>query len=86
MNPKKILFLFLITALFASVSRELALAEEEAPPSEDTAAVLKSRQDFNKLRLSSRNIYKVTMRSGVVYKLQTAIGYVSTIDLPEKAL
>jgi len=39
MNPKKILFLFLITALFACVSRELALAEDEAPPSEDTAAV-----------------------------------------------
>ncbi len=26
------------------------------------------------------------MRSGVVFKLQTALGYVSTIDLPEKAL
>ena len=86
MNTKKILFLFLAMALFACVSRALVMAEDEAPPHEDAAAVLKDRQDFNKLRLSSRNIYKVTMRSGVVYKLQTAIGYVSTIDLPEKAL
>ena len=86
MNTKKILFLFLTAALFTSVSQALLLAEDEAPPHEDAAAVLKDRQDFNKLRLSSRNIYKVTMRSGVVYKLQTAIGYVSTIDLPEKAL
>ena len=51
--------------------------------SEDT---LKERQSFNKLRRSTRNIYKVTMRSGVVFKLQTALGYASTIDLPEKAL
>jgi len=51
--------------------------------SEDT---LKERQRFNKLKRSTRNIYKVTMRSGVVFKLQTALGYASTIDLPEKAL
>lgn len=47
---------------------------------------LKERQQFNKLRRSTRNIYKVTMRSSVAYRLQTALGYVSTIDLPEPAL
>ena len=52
----------------------------------EQAQVLKSRQKENKLKYSSQNIYKVTMRSGVVYRLQTALGYVSTIDLPQKAL
>lgn len=47
---------------------------------------LKIRQAFNKLRRSTRNIYKVTMRSSVAFHLQTALGYVSTIDLPEPAL
>lgn len=58
----------------------------EEPLKESEGQVLKERQHFNKLKRSTRNIYKVTMRSGVVFKLQTAIGYVSTIDLPEKAL
>ncbi len=52
----------------------------------EQAQVLKTRQKENKLKYSSQNIYKVTMRSGVVYRLQTALGYVSTIDLPQKAL
>jgi hypothetical protein len=56
--------------------------ETQATPQE----ALKERQQFNKLRRSTRNIYKVTMRSTLVYRLQTALGYVSTIDLPEKAL
>jgi len=47
---------------------------------------LKIRQTFNKLKRSTRNIYKVTMRSSVAFRLQTALGYVSTIDLPEPAL
>jgi len=47
---------------------------------------LKTRRDFNKLKRSTRNIYKVTMRSTVAFRLQTALGYISTIDLPEKAL
>ncbi len=67
------------------------LAEDvkpEAPekPLETADANLKERQTFNKLRRSTKNIYKVTMRSGVAYRLQTALGYVSTIDLPEPAL
>lgn len=48
--------------------------------------VLKERAEFNKLRRSTRNISKVTMRSKVVYRLQTALGIVTTIDLPEPAL
>jgi hypothetical protein len=55
-------------------------------PAEATASNAKERQTFNKLRRSTNNIYKVTMRSTVAYRLQTALGYVSTIDLPEPAL
>jgi len=62
------------------------LARAEEPWNGKSETVLKDRQHFNKLKRSTRNIYKVTMRSGVVFKLQTALGYVSTIDLPEKAL
>ena len=69
----------------------LVLAEDvkpEAPekPARTADSDLKERQTFNKLRRSTKNIYKVTMRSGVAYRLQTALGYVSTIDLPEPAL
>ena len=55
-------------------------------PAETADSNLKERQTFNKLRRSTKNIYKVTMRSTVAYRLQTALGYVSTIDLPEPAL
>jgi len=47
---------------------------------------LETRKKFNKLARATPQIYKVTMRSDVVFKLQTALGYVSTIDLPEPAL
>jgi hypothetical protein len=60
--------------------------EPERQQVETPDSNLKERQTFNKLRRSTRNIYKVTMRSGVAYRLQTALGYVSTIDLPEPAL
>ena len=68
-----------------------ALAEDVKPeppekPAEAADSNLKERQTFNKLRRSTNNIYKVTMRSTVAYRLQTALGYVSTIDLPEPAL
>ena len=84
------------TLLFASVltlflTPVCLLAEDANPESSEKPAVtpesnLKERQTFNKLRRSTKNIYKVTMRSGVAYRLQTALGYVSTIDLPEPAL
>ena len=86
-RPKKIfrLIFFCLIALPA-----LARASESREPAVELAApreqVLKERQHFNKLKRSTRNIYKVTMRSGVVFRLQTALGYISTIDLPEKAL
>lgn len=57
-----------------------------AAPQEQKQDPLKERQQFNKLKRTTRNIYKVTMRSTVAFRLQTALGYVSTIDLPEKAL
>ncbi len=47
---------------------------------------LETRKKFNKLSRTTPQIYTVTMRSDVVFKLQTALGYVSTIDLPEPAL
>jgi len=84
------------TLLFASVlalflTPVCLLAEDANPESSEKPAAtpdssLKERQTFNKLRRSTKNIYKVTMRSGVAYRLQTALGYVSTIDLPEPAL
>ena len=86
MNPKKILLAFLVPSLVALISASALLAEDAAKVQGDQSVVLKERQQFNKLKRSTRNIYKVTMRSSVVYRLQTALGYVSTIDLPEKAL
>jgi type IV secretory pathway VirB9-like protein len=59
---------------------------DQAETSQNEGSDIKTRQHFNKLRRTSENIYKITMRTGVVYRLQTALGYVSTIDLPEKAL
>ena len=61
-------------------------AELNAEKTASLKEPLKERQMFNKLRRSTQNIYKVTMRSSVAYRLQTALGYVSTIDLPEPAL
>ncbi len=74
-----LVFFFLILFVAAGHS-------DEAKPAQNQPEVLKERQKFNKLRRGSRNIYKVTMRPGVVFRLQTALGYLSTIDLPEKAL
>jgi len=84
------------TLLFASVLAlflmPVSLLAEDAKPEPSEKRVetpdsnLKERQTFNKLRRSTKNIYKVTMRSSVAYRLQTALGYVSTIDLPEPAL
>ncbi len=82
MNLKIIWKLSVVTLAMVLGFAILARAEETVK----TDTVLKDRQHFNKLKRSTRNIYKVTMRSGVVFKLQTALGYVSTIDLPEKAL
>ena len=85
MNSLKIAWRLGVVAL-ALVLGFAILARAEEPVDGKSETVLKDRQHFNKLKRSTRNIYKVTMRSGVVFKLQTALGYVSTIDLPEKAL
>jgi len=86
---KRTLLYTTILALF--LMPVYALAEDAKPelpekPVETPDSNLKERQAFNKLRRSTKNIYKVTMRSSVAYRLQTALGYVSTIDLPEPAL
>lgn len=62
-----------------------ALAEDEKPP-ETPLSEVKERQVFNKMRRTTDNIYKVSMRSTVAFRLQTALGFISTIDLPEPAL
>ncbi|MDA9101350.1 TrbG/VirB9 family P-type conjugative transfer protein [Omnitrophica bacterium] len=71
-----------VLMMFTAVIPASAATDEAAPANK----TLKERQTFNKLRRSTRNIYKVTMRSSVAFRIQTALGYVSTIDLPEPAL
>lgn len=76
---KKTIFLFLAFLLIFQGGKVLR-AEAEQPTQ------VEARKRFNKLSKGTPQIYKVTMRSNVVFKLQTALGYVSTIDLPESAL
>lgn len=52
----------------------------------ESADILKERQRENKLTKTTPNIYKVTAKTGVAFKVQTAIGYITTIDLPENAM
>ncbi len=49
---------------------------QESTAQEPKQDPLKERQHFNKLKRTTRNIYKVTMRSTVAFKLQTALGYI----------
>ena len=44
------------------------------------------RQTANKLSKNAPSIYKLTAKTGVVYKLQTAVGFITTIELPDEAL
>lgn len=82
-----LLTLLICTTPLSAADFPGASAEEQQPSSDQAKQdLLKDRQKFNKLKRTTRNIYKVTMRSTVAFKLQTALGYVSTIDLPEKAL
>jgi hypothetical protein len=78
-------FIVILAAAVSSVGIQTAWGDQ-AETSQNEGSDIKTRQHFNKLRRTSENIYKITMRTGVVYRLQTALGYVSTIDLPEKAL
>lgn len=88
MNPKTTLFFLLFLVIGGIVHAESTdkLPEAGAQAPEKREDLVKTRQSFNKLKRSTRNIYKVTMRSTVAFRLQTALGYISTIDLPEKAL
>lgn len=69
-----------------SGEREKTKKEEKTNEGGSQSGELESRKRFNKLTKGTPQIYKVTMRSNVVYRLQTALGYVSTLDLPEPAL
>jgi hypothetical protein len=80
---KRIIIFAVLSLVFFTQS--FAFAEDAKPP-ETTESALKERQLFNKLRRTTNNIYKTTMRSTVAYRLQTALGYISAIDLPEPAL
>ena len=46
----------------------------------------KDREASNQISKSAPSIYKLTAKTGVVYKVQTAVGYVTTIELPSEAL
>ena len=80
---KRIIALALLSLMLFTQGSLLA---EDVKPPETAESALKERQLFNKLRRTTQNIYKTSMRSTVAYKLQTALGFISTIDLPEPAL
>ncbi len=80
---RRIIYLAVILGLWIVPVAAFSAGEEKSAEQKEP---LQERQQFNKLRRSTKNIYKVTMRSSVAYRLQTALGYVSTIDLPEPAL
>ncbi len=85
-----------LAAIALIISAGIVFADEEAALSPESVralqrqekkeCILRDRQQFNRLKRGTRNIYKVTMRSTVAFRIQTALGYVSTIDLPEPAL
>ncbi|MBI4972092.1 MAG: TrbG/VirB9 family P-type conjugative transfer protein [Candidatus Omnitrophica bacterium] len=50
------------------------------------AKMQQERKKFNQTTKEKNRIYEVPLRNDVVFKLQTALGYVSTIELPEPAL
>ncbi len=61
---------------------ELSVANPDQVPQDAVA----ERKRINRNSVSEKRIYSASMRPNVVYKLQTALGYASTIDLPEPAL
>ena len=79
------MLIFQRSVLFADVSGD-EKNENQIDPEKTDHASLAARAKFNKLSRNTPQIYKATMRSNVVYRLQTALGYVSTLDLPEPAL
>lgn len=85
MSYRKWAYIVMLAVTVSSLGGQKAWGNE-AENGQTVPSELNTRRHFNKLKRSSENIYKVTMRPGVVFRLQTALGYVSTIDLPEKAL
>ncbi len=73
-------------ALFFIVSVFLNMAHAEDTVEKTPAQILKEREHGERFAKKSHRISTFTMNSKVVRKIQTAVGYVSTIDLPEKVL
>lgn len=61
-------------------------ASEEDGVNKDTPDSLQARKKHNQVSISERRIYPVNIKPNVIYQLQTALGYASTIELPEPAL
>ncbi|MBI4970242.1 MAG: TrbG/VirB9 family P-type conjugative transfer protein [Candidatus Omnitrophica bacterium] len=85
---KKIILSFL---LVTALSQSLVQAQESGAPLEEkdienAQSVYEKRKLFNQRTQPTERISRVKMREDVVYKLQTALGYVSAIELPEPAL
>jgi len=71
------MFRWIGAVLVVILSANLLYAAQDNP--------LEERRKSNKLSRNTPNIYQVSMKEGVTYQLQTAIGYITTIDLPEEA-
>lgn len=73
-----------------SASTGLFLNERESSDSDPAGKkgkdVFNERKKFNQLTKPTVRISKIKIREDVVFKLQTAMGYVSAIQLPETAL
>ncbi len=85
---KKIFSIFILIVLLShSIVRAqeagMSLDEKEI---ENAHTVYEKRKLFNQKTMPTERISRVKMRKDVVYKLQTALGYVSAIELPEPAL
>lgn len=64
--------------------REVSHEKENVPDEKEES--FKERKKFNQLSKPTDRISKVSMRDDVVYKLKTAVGYVSAIEFPETVL
>lgn len=79
------LVLFILSGVaFAEEPVEVTEPKAESELSDKREDSLKARRKFNRLKRSTQNIYELTMRPKVAYKLQTALDYISVIDLAEE--
>jgi len=64
----------------------LSAGQDMKEGEKDALERVKVRKQHNQHSVSESRIYSASMRPNVVYRLQTALGYTTTIDLPEPAL